>query len=296
MRYHPTEHIQSFDGTRLAVYELGEKGRPILVLSNGLGGNLDCWHYVVRHFEDRYRIITWDYRGLYHSESPTNHGAFKMDDHVLDLATVLDHFEVSDAVFLGWSMGVQLNFEFTRYHPNRVRGLIAINGTFGSPFSTALNTRIMEVLAPILLFGLRNLAPALHRGQPVLRQLGKLAPLVKRIGLIGPDVDEDTTRSLIEGVLSLDFAAYSRIFQGLGEHDASDALPGVRMPVLVIAGERDMLTPARCSEAMARQLPEAQLEILPDVSHFAPIEAPKSINRLMDGYLRGLDGMANTET
>ena len=245
---------------------------------------------MVRHFQDSYRIITWDYRGLYESESPSSDTAFRMDDHVLDLATILDHFEIQKAVFIGWSMGVQLNFEFTRFHPGRVGGLIAINGTFGSPFSTALNTRAMEILAPALLLGLRKTAPMLRGTQPILQQVARVAPLVKKLGLVGPEVDDEMTKTLVQGVLSLDFAAYSRIFQGLGAHDAADALPNVRLPVLVIAGSKDFLTPPRCSEAMVRLLPEARLEILEGVSHFAPIEVPKKINLLMNEYLNELSG------
>ena len=59
--------VQANDGTWLAVYSIGDPKNPAFVLSNGLGGNIIAWRHLIEYFKDQFRIISWDYRGLYRS-------------------------------------------------------------------------------------------------------------------------------------------------------------------------------------------------------------------------------------
>ncbi|HMR77624.1 MAG TPA: alpha/beta hydrolase, partial [Polyangiaceae bacterium] len=52
------------DGATIAFYDTEGAGPPIL-LANGLGGPLRAWKPQIDYLGDRYRIISWDYRGLY---------------------------------------------------------------------------------------------------------------------------------------------------------------------------------------------------------------------------------------
>ena len=59
--------MTSRDGVRIVYYEGGNPDGPPIVLSNGLGGNIEAWNDLVLFFSERYRIVSWDYRGLYQS-------------------------------------------------------------------------------------------------------------------------------------------------------------------------------------------------------------------------------------
>src|SRR3569623_2775005 len=121
--------IAARDGTRIGYQVRGEG--PAVVLANGLGGT----YLAVRYLYDAlgaYKTICWDYRGLYTSGPASDPTANTVVHQVDALAEILAAEHVDDFVIAGWSMGVQVAFETYRRMEQRVRGIIAINGTYGS--------------------------------------------------------------------------------------------------------------------------------------------------------------------
>ena len=130
--------IRREDGTTLRYFDTepgsSGNGRPCLVLANGLGGPLTAWSHQIEHFRDRFRVLSWDYRGLYGSAFPRGRVPdLSIRAHVADLKAVLAAAGVDRAVFFGWSMGVQVILELCDECPERVSHLVLINGTFGRP-------------------------------------------------------------------------------------------------------------------------------------------------------------------
>ena len=62
------KRFQSFDGTEITYQDTGSG--PVIILANGLGGAYESWRHFIAYFRDRYRILSWDYRGLYRSGRP----------------------------------------------------------------------------------------------------------------------------------------------------------------------------------------------------------------------------------
>ena len=71
--------------------------------------------------------------------------------------------------------------------------------------------------------------------------------------------------------------------------DISDRLSEVRVPVLVVAGERDGLTPPSLAETLARGMPQALLVMIPDSGHWAMKEHPATVDLLIAGFLARLE-------
>jgi pimeloyl-ACP methyl ester carboxylesterase len=136
------------DGTRIG-YQVSGDGPPV-VLANGLGGTYLAFHYLYEQLGD-YKVICWDYRGLYSSGAPADPRANTMTHQVDDLMAILEAERVDQFVIAGWSMGVQVAFETIKRHPSRVRGLFAINGTFGRAFRTVMGSRLVGQTIPMLL-------------------------------------------------------------------------------------------------------------------------------------------------
>jgi pimeloyl-ACP methyl ester carboxylesterase len=72
------------------------------------------------------------------------------------------------------------------------------------------------------------------------------------------------------------------------EQDATELLEHVTVPVLVLAGDRDVLVPLRVARKMARRIPEAELTVLPGATHYAPIEYPELISLRVEKFLRDI--------
>ena len=268
------EHfIQSGDGSHLAVFTAGPRGAPVLLLANGLGGNIIAWRHLVDHFKTRFRVVSWDYRGLYHSPRPVvgDDAAFAMPKHCEDLQAVLASEGAEQAVFLGWSMGVQVNFEYYRRHPEQFLGLVQINGTYGSPFETAFRSGWMRDVAPYFLGLMEESTPVMHAAAPISHRLGLAVTLFKSLGFVSPTLDEDVFRDLAGEYMLLDFDAYARTFRGLSGHNARDLLPSVTIPTLVITGEKDLFTPLEVSRHMATTIEGAELLVVRGGTHYTPV-------------------------
>lgn len=276
----------SADGTRIATYEAGLPAGPTLVLANGLGGNVTAWRHLIRHFADRLRFVTWDYRGLYRSSRP-NGGpeCWTIPRHCDDLDAVLATAGIERAVFVGWSMGVQVNLEYYRRRPERFTGLILINGTWGLPFETAFRAPWMRTVGPRVLDILPHLAPLMSRSEPLVTRTRAFVALAKALGLASPTLDEDVFFDLAHDWLNLDFDAYAAVFRGLAEHDAHDVLPTIRVPTLVITGERDLFTPMEISARMVSEIPGAEFLSIEGGTHYTPIEYPMIVNHRIQKFL-----------
>src|SRR6266540_2729072 len=145
----------SFDGTRIAYQLRGPVGAPAVVLACGLGGSCEAFRYIYDALGDDYRIVCWDYRGLFRSERPRDLATLAIASHCRDLAALLEHENISEAVFIGWSMGVQVSLEFFRHHRRHMRAIVAINGTFGTPFRTAMASRLSRYVIPPILAAMK---------------------------------------------------------------------------------------------------------------------------------------------
>jgi len=280
------------DGVRLAVYErpAEREDAPTLFLVNGLGGNLITWRHQIARLGPHYRIVTWDYRGLYESAlTPAQKSAgvaLDIPRHAADAVAILDHFEVERAVFVGWSMGVQLNFELVQRVPDRVEGLIQIAGSFGRSLSTTWFGKPGE----------RFIMPAMGLFKHIVGNTGRLIDkaiesglligAARRLGVVASTIDVGLTRELVAAYVHLDFDVYNAILSTLGDHDAEAALPGLDVPVLVLAGDRDPMTPAWLSKKMAAEIPDAELVIVPGGSHYVPIEYPDRVNGVLTDWLQ----------
>lgn len=283
-----TRRVRSLDGAEIA-YHVARRApaAPWLALANGLGSTWKAWRGQIDYLADHCRVVTWDYRGLYGSARPAHHvdSAYGIDRHVADLWAVLDAEGADRAVLVGWSLGAQVVLEAYRRAPERVSGIVLINGTYGRPFDT---------LSPLP--GARRVIPpaltALQHGQRLARTVVRyglghadLPRWAKRLGLFAEAPDERVLREITEPFADLDFDPYLRIVRGAGAHDAEPVLSTIAVPALIIAGDRDVFAPRELAYQMARRIPEAETLIVPGGTHFVPLEYPELVSLRIERFI-----------
>lgn len=275
--------IETPDGVRLRTYEVG-CGQPVLIV-NGLGGTPDAWRRVIERFRDRFRFLTWDYRGLYGSSRPEATGAFSVGHHVEDARLVLRHFGVDRAVVMGWSMGVQVSLALALAAPESVRALTLINGTYGSPLGTAFDIPWISAVLPRAVQMAIPLAPVLGPVVGAVAPSQWLLDLGIRVGFAGPTIDREVLAAVTGRWGELDFDAFFRNLAALGDHDAGPDLVQVAAPTLIIHGDRDALTPHRVTQRMLDELRDASLFTVVDGSHYSILEHPHVVNERLEEFL-----------
>src|SRR5277367_4244766 len=149
-----TRRLRSFDGTAIAyhVTEAPYPGAPWFVLANGLGGSVLVWRGQIDYLRDRYRFVSWDYRGLYGSERPRPERAdsYAVPSHVRDLDAVLAAERIERAGFIGWSLGVQVVLDACTRLTGPAQSLVLVNGAAGRPLDGL--TPLRSLRAAILPF------------------------------------------------------------------------------------------------------------------------------------------------
>lgn len=280
--------LTSFDGTELCYYTGGSG--PAVVLANGLGGPVGCYRHVLAELGPDYKILSWDYRGLYGSGRPSDRRALGMDQHIRDMEVLMAAEGIEEAIVVGWSMGVQVGFEFYRRHPERVAGLVMLCGVAGSPFRTIRGLPWAHaVIPPLMNIGKRNARTI----QTLSRRMGQwpgLVPLMQRAGLVAPNLDMDVFRDIVHDFVQMDMEIYCETLKQLGDHDASDVLSSIRVPTLLIAGEKDFMTPSSVSERIHAEIDDSHLVVVEGGTHYTPVEFPHEVRSELNTFLRRVVG------
>ena len=271
------------DGTRIG-YQVRGDG-PCVVLANGLGGTYLAFRYLYEALSD-YKTICWDYRGLYTSGAPADPRANTVAHQVDDLLEILAAENVGDVVIAGWSMGVQVAFESVRKAPERVRGIFAINGTYGHTFRTVMGSRLVGQTIPMLLRLVRAQAELVGRATKRLAGSTALIGAMKRVGLVSETIDMDVFRAVAASFVGVDWRIYSDLLSRLDEHDASEVLETIAVPVAIATGDRDLMTPPATAEHMHRAIRGSRLVVIQGGTHYTPVEYPAilvdELGRLLD--------------
>ncbi|MEM7437299.1 MAG: alpha/beta hydrolase [Myxococcota bacterium] len=274
----------SYDGTEIAYRSFG-RGRPIM-LCNGLAGSWKAWSHQIQYFRDRYRLITWDYRGLYESGLPADGAGMTIAAHARDGLRLMEEEEVDRAALVGWSMGAQVALEMFRAAPERVASLALVNGLPGRPWDYVFNLNVTGRILPPFLRGLRSVPRVI---ETIIQQTSRLrdpGQWLKRTGLASRTLDETLFSALVEDSRSLNMETYIGLLERVGEHDAWDLLPQIDVPTLLITGSRDAFTPRSAAQRMTRRIRGSELMVLPGATHYAPFEYPEMLNLRLEKFLR----------
>ena len=284
MSYERECFVEAEDGTRLFIEERGQ-GDPPIVLTDGIGCDGFAWRYLAPRLSERHRIVHWHFRGHGRSGPPADPQRLSIEDLAGDLRRVLEELEVERPVIAAHSMGVQVALEYHRQHPGQVAALVLMCGTFGRITTTFHGTDLLDQILPGLLRGASTF-PTIAKAR-----WGRVpAALAFRVACAGRELDRDRIREedferYWEHSGLMDPDVFLRMLELAGRHDARGFLEEVQVPALVVAAERDTFTPMELANEMARAMPRAELEIIADASHAAPVEQPRRIAERLEEFL-----------
>ena len=276
------------DGTGL-FYEVVGEGEKCLLLANGLGGRLYSWAPLVDALWKEYRMISWDYRGLFESDSPQRPNQLAVAHHVDDGAAILAAEGVEQAVFFGWSMGVQVSLELAATHPEKCVGLVLLNGTYGHVLATGFQPLFSVPFLPKRLHAALEWFQHHHTMSRYLAMFARLSELPATAVMSLTSSSNVSLRPVLhqyfDDVLGSSFRNFLRLFQELDAHSVYHKLPEIKAPALVVSGALDPLTPAYQSREIARRLPDAKRLALWRSSHFSLLERPDVVLPVVREFL-----------
>jgi pimeloyl-ACP methyl ester carboxylesterase len=194
-----------------------------------------------------------------------------------DLVAVMDDAGVRDALVVGHSMGVQTGLELYREAPGRVLGLVLVAGTAANPAKTFYGTSLGDLTFPIGAAVVRMVPEVLT---PIWATIGPatIGHLGARLSrAAGKKATKEDLHPYLLHVRSTDPAVMVLMAAAMREHDATDLLPDITVPVLVVAAGADVFTPARCSEAIHHAVAGSELVTFAEAGHTLPVEEPAAL-------------------
>lgn len=280
----------------------GSDDAPVtLVLAHGWTLAQAAWDDVAELLSGRVadgelRLIRYDQRG--HGRSTWGRyaddvGELTIDQLGEDLGTLLDELAPSGPVVLGGhSMGGMTIMCLAAARPelfgDRVRGVALVSTSAGdlAPAGETLAERLQLRLAPGMVTVAIGGARALERVRQLLPPTHPRHQKLVRELLYGADATDEMVLAGAEIMHASTVRAFAAFYPALGEHDKRQELTALRdVPVEILVGDSDKLTPKRHSHQLAEALPDAELRIVPRSGHMLPQEraalVTESIERLL---------------
>jgi 3-oxoadipate enol-lactonase len=249
---------------------LGE-GPPLLMIM-GLSGTYDHWHERFLEPIARERtVIIYDHRGV--GRSTRVEAPFTIAELAGDALALLDALEFERADVLGFSMGGMVAQELALAAPERLRALVLASTLCGGDRSVSSRPEVIERLGRAMSSGDREQALR------TFWEINTAQPFTE-------DADAYAAFCAIAARKRVAVPVVMLQMRAIYGHDTGARLAQLRAPTLVIHGEQDMLVPVANARVLAREIPDAALEILPGAGHLFFWEAPERAAQLVLDHLR----------
>jgi pimeloyl-ACP methyl ester carboxylesterase len=247
-------HSVQVAGHSMHYLAMGPAGGPVVVLVHGLGGRAEDWRNLAPYLAKAgFRVYLPDLPGYGRSEQPADF-SYSMHDEAEAVVGFLDALGLHQVDLGGWSMGGWIVQRVASDHPERVRQLMLFDsaGVYEKP---AWDMRLFTPATPAELNQLEALLMPYPPKVPGFIARDILRVSKKEAWVIHRSVDAMIT----------------------GQDTTDKLLPGLKMPVLIVWGAEDRLTPLSQGERMHRLAPQSELEVFPGCGHLAPIQCAVQI-------------------
>jgi pimeloyl-ACP methyl ester carboxylesterase len=266
------------NGDRVAYRDEGSG--EVLLLIHGMAGSSDAWRELIPRLAKNYRVVAPDLLG--HGQSTKPRGDYSLGAFAVWLRDFLDELGIARATIVGHSLGGGVAMQFIYQHPDYCERIILISSGGLGP-DVGLILRVLS--APGAEFVLPVIAPS-----PVLKAGNKIGSWLTSAGIRSPRGTEIwRAYSSFSDPPTRD--AFLRTLRSVVDYrgQAVSALNRLHkrseLPTMAIWGEDDEIIPVDHGHAALAARPDARLEVLPGVGHFAHVEAPTEVADLIDDFM-----------
>ncbi|MGC3974196.1 MAG: alpha/beta fold hydrolase [Nitrospira sp.] len=253
-------------GIRLAYDDEGS-GLPIVFL-HAFPLNRSMWTPQIKALSTQFRTIAVDLRG--HGESDAPLWSFSLDQYADDVAALLDHLNIPQAVLVGLSMGGYVSLAFSRTYGNRLIGLVLADtrAQADSPEGRTGRFHLAQIAYTQGTEAVANTMLPKLLGTTSLRNKPELVESIRRTIRHNP----------VSGILVNLMAMAER-------RDSVAHLSAILCPTLIVMGEEDHTTPLVDAQLLASHIPNARLAVIATAGHVSNCEQPELFNDLLRGFV-----------
>jgi len=254
-------------------YEEHGNGDETIVFAHGLLWSGQMYEAQVAALKDRYRCITFDFRGQGQSEATAT--GYDMDTLAQDALALIKERVGKPVHFVGLSMGGFVGMRLAIHHPEWLLSLSLLETSADpEPKANLLKYKILPKIARI--FGMGVVAPQAMNimfGDTFLTDPARKSQRAEMRRRLLKNDKINITKA-IEGVFSR---------QGVYQY-----LPSITTPTLIVVGDEDKATIPAKSRRMHAAIKHSQLVVIPQSGHTSTIETPEAVTCAIREFLQTL--------
>jgi pimeloyl-ACP methyl ester carboxylesterase len=246
-------------------YEVYGRGRPVILLHGWLG-SWGLWQETMVDLSAFFRTYALDFWGF--GESGKKRNSYAIQDFVSLVDQLMDRLGIGCAPIVGHSMGGTVSLSVAIHYPQRVSKVVVV----GSPIvgsSLAFLPKFIG-LRPIAMI-LFNMMWAFRLGMRVY------SPLICKDPRFPAMMDKDLSRTTVESFL-LSMASLRRT-------DLRPLLSKVKIPVMGMFGDKDIIVRPDQWKPMIEGIPQARIERFPKAGHFIMLDDPDPFMHKLKNFL-----------
>ncbi len=262
-------HIPINDGT-LYVEQSGAASGPDVVFLHGFPFSHAMWDDQVQALGKTYRVTTYDIRG--HGLSDVGDGQYSVERHVDDLFALLTSLNIAKPVIVGLSMGGYIALRALERDQRRFSAAVLCDTRSEADTNEAKINRFNAVGA--------------------VKRIGSEAygkEFAKAVFAPGADQRVPAAVQKIVSIIShtppLSIAGTQLALAT--RTDTTASLSSLTLPVLILVGEHDRITPVAAAEAMHTRIPGSTMAVVPQAGHLSNMENPGFFNEHLMTFLAG---------
>ena len=239
-------------------------GKPVMVFANSLGTDFRIWRDVIVRLAGDFAVVLYDMRG--HGLSDTGRTPYAMEDHVGDLAGLLDFLGVHQTIVCGLSVGGQVAQGLYAARPDLVRALVLCDTAHKTGTAEFWNARI----AALEENGIASIADGILERwfTPGFRAPGNAAFAGYRTMLI---------RQPVEG--------YAATCAAVRDADFTEVVKKIAVPAICVVGDQDGATPPELVLSTAKLIPGCRYEVIRDAGHIPCVEQPEALTEIIRAFV-----------
>jgi 3-oxoadipate enol-lactonase len=264
--------IIEINGAKL-YYEDNGTGPQTIVFSHSLLFSCRMFDAQVKAFKNRYRCVTFDFRGQ--GQSEVTHDGYDMDTLSADAAALIEKLNCVPCHFLGFSMGGFVGLRLAIRQPELLHSLILVDTSADpEPKENLLKYRMLNITA-------RWIGPwaVANRVMPIMFSADFLTD-PKRIEL---------RKKWRQYFIDNDRVGVSRAVMGvITRRGVHNQLNKIDIPTLIIVGEKDIATVPEKSKRIHESISKSKIVTITNAGHMSPVEEPEAVNTAIDEFLTSL--------
>jgi len=253
---------REIDGIQIACWMSGEQWREglrHLVFIHGSGGDHTNWVYQYSDLKGEFNILAVELPG--HGQS-AGQGERSVSRYVEWVRKILAAYDVPRPVLIGHSLGAAISLTFALQHGELLAGIVPVGGG------------VTMWVNPAILDGL------LANPTPIIEMAAKLS--------LAKQNREKLSAALFAGFSKADTRVMQGDFSACNDLNLAEEIKKVNIPVFVVCGEEDKMTPPENSRYLRDHIPGARMELIANAGHFVMMENPAAFNKAVKDFALSL--------